>query len=159
MSKSMFANPKAALGFAGVTIAIGVAASFAASAFLPQAAVEPEVVAQPEAEAAKPAPAQPAPQTAWADDGYADDWNASSVDTASAFGSGAAGPMPSEQPEFGDYSGSGAQEDMRSEARGGSATQRSRQGDGPRIQSGAAANAPPLERSGGNESASLERVE
>lgn len=158
MSKSMFANPKAALGFAGVTIAIAIAASFAASAFLPQATAEPEVVAQPEAETAKPAPTQPAPQTAWADDGFSDDWNASSVDTASAVGSGNTGPMPSEQPEFGDYAGaedSGAQEDMRRSPASPGASE----GTGPRIRSGAAANAPPLERSGGNESAALERVD
>ena len=87
MSKSMFANPKAALGFAGVTIVIAIVASFSADSFVPSDDAQPETVVEPEL-TAETRTAQPATQaTTWADGGgaenYADDWSDAATDSVS----------------------------------------------------------------------------
>lgn len=105
----MFANPKAALGFAGVTIAIAIAASFAAGSFLPGAdgQAEGQAVAATETEGtsgpAAAAPAAPAQQMAWSDDEFADDWNSSAVDSATGVAVDSA-PSGTGQPTFSEYS-------------------------------------------------------
>jgi hypothetical protein len=156
MSKSMFANPKAALGFAGVTLAIAVAASFAASAYLPGTAEQEEVVAETEVTAPAAAPAAPASQVAWADEGFTDDWNESAVDTANGFDSGSPAAETG-QPAFGDYAPS---EVTQPEPRENAPVRaRPAQTSGPQIRSGAAPGVAPARAPGSNGPGSLEIAE
>ena len=153
MSKSMFANPKAALGFAGVTIAIAIAASFSVGLFLPADEAEPEVVGNPEAVTEQRTQQPVAPATTWADagseDSFDDDWSDAATNTASNRtwnGSSSANELV--EPDFGDYSPE-SQPGSR-QARAGSS--RSSNGSGARISSRAAPDAPPLSPpSGGSE--------
>lgn len=153
----MFANPKAALGFAGVTIAIAIAASFGASAFFPGSDAETEVIAETEAVPETPTKSAPAANVAWADDGFSDDWNASAVDTASGNGSSSNSGNSSEpgESDFGDYT---PEERGASSATNRSSSSRPTPASGPRIRSGAASGAPALNPpgSGGGE---LEQVD
>ncbi len=141
MSKSMFANPKAALGFAGVTIAIAVAASFAAGAYLPDGAVQEEAVAQVETPPAPSAPATPAPQMAWADEDFADDWNSSAVDSATGVATDSA-PTSTGEPVFGEYSPSAEQEGPATQSRSPRSSA-SASSSGPRITTRAAPGVAP----------------
>jgi len=89
MSKSMLTNPKTALGFAGVTIALAIAASFGASAFVSsdETEDEQEVVAEaaPETteQVARAAP-PPAAGPAWGSGDNSGGWGAAPSDPASA---------------------------------------------------------------------------
>ncbi len=161
MTKTMFANPKAALGFAGVTIAIAIAASFGASQFLPATDEEPQV-AQPVEGAPTPAQVnQPPAAVAWADDGsdggFTDDWDDSAVSSANGFnddnGPGAVNEM--EEPSFGDFS-------PQSRERSGAPAPRARasaSSSAPRVVSRAAPDAPELQPPGGRGTGELVAVE
>ncbi|WP_299194901.1 hypothetical protein [uncultured Erythrobacter sp.] len=152
MSKSMFANPKAALGFAGVTIAIAIAASFSAGMFVPGGDAQPEEVTANVVEAPS-APQAAAPATSWAeagdDEDFGDDWSDAATSTASNRGwneSSSGDEMAG--PAFGDYSPetSGAPRQARSSA------SRSEAASGARVRSSASPDAPPLDPPrGGND--------
>ena len=165
MSKSMFANPKAALGFAGVTIAIAIGASFAASHLLPSAEEAGPVAAQTEEAGPQEQANRPAAAVAWADEGsdggFSDDWNDSAVDTASDFNNPSASSDANEmeQPDFGDYA---PQSRETPRDRAGSAPPRTRSASsspGPRIRSGASSDAPALQPPGGGGSGELVQVD
>ncbi len=158
MSKSMLANPKAALGFAGVTIAIAIAASFGADAFLPVSEQETKVVAETETVPEARAESAPATTVGWVDDGFSDDWNDSAVDTASGNGPSQDSDVPDElgQPEFDDFT---PQTRTSSSTANRSPSARSAPTAGPRIQSGAAPGAPPVNPPGGGGSGKLEQVD
>lgn len=159
MSKSMLANPKTALGFAGVTIALAIGASFAADSFLPQSDEPEEVVEISEAGSA--APAAPAPTaapaaTGWADEGLDDDWNVAAGDAASGngFANSSSSSDAVQQAEFGDFNPQESAEN--GGERRSQRPARTASGSGPQIRSGAAPGAPPLDAPGNNPSAQLE---
>lgn len=147
----MFANPKAALGFAGVTIAIAIAASFSAGMFVPGGDAQPEEVA-PEAVEAPSAPRAAAPVTTWADAGddgdFADDWSDAATNSGTNRGwneSNGGDEMPG--PAFGEYDpeSSGAPRQARPSSRSAAAS-------GARVRSSASPDAPPLDPPrGGND--------
>jgi len=163
MSKSMFANPKAALGFAGVTIAIAVAASFGANHFLPSSDQNTPVAAQTEETAPAARQSQPAATVAWADEGsdggFSDDWNDSAVDSANGFNdpSSSSDANEMEQPSFGDFAPQSreASRDRRPSSSRSSAPS----SPGPRIESRAAPDAPALQPPGGGGSGELVQVD
>lgn len=146
MSKSMLANPKAALGFAGVVIVLAIAASFGAGAFLTEAEPREEPIAAAEEEnanVATNAPA-PAPQAAWGGGSLSDSWSSSAP--ASGMSSRQDNSAPDEpSPTFGDYSASA------SEA-GPAISQRAQRpsSKGPKITSGPAPGAPPVKTNNPN---------
>ncbi|MEP3422805.1 MAG: hypothetical protein ABJN35_13785 [Erythrobacter sp.] len=161
MSNNMFANPKTALGFAGVTIAIGVAASFGASHFLPTSGQDVEAAEVVEAPAAPtvPATASQAPATtAWADEEFTDDWNTSAVDTANGFNGPQSADSQSEpgEPTFGDFA---PQSRDASRSAGSARRGPTRSAPGPVIRSGAAPDAPELRPPGGGGSGELVQVD
>lgn len=157
MSKTMLANPKAALGFAGVTIAIALGASFAAGTFLPGSPAQEEVVAEAEPDAPEARRAEPVQQAVWADEDFTDDWDTSAVDMANGFDSGSSSTRSeTDQPDFGDYNPSGvAQDTPRQNAPAPSAPMQS---NGPTITSGAAPGVAPAQAPDARPAGSLEVV-
>ena len=145
MSKSLFANPKAALGFAGVTIAIAIAASFSVGMFVPDAGEDPESVASPEVAPAPAAPRPAAQTTTWADagaeDGFDDDWGAAATDTVGNRGwNQSTNGNEMVEPTFGNFSpesSNGPRQASSAPSRGGSGSSAS-------VRSGASPSAPPL---------------
>ena len=108
MSDSPFANPKVALGFAGVVVAAALIASVAFQQFTPgEQASQP---ATSEATATAQAPAQQAPgglaqqgATGWAGDaGVSDDWGAP-VQSAQNGGFSGVAEQTNDAPVFGDH--------------------------------------------------------
>ncbi|MEO1221026.1 MAG: hypothetical protein AAFY42_06705 [Pseudomonadota bacterium] len=104
MSTSLFENPKVALGFAGVVVAVALVASVAFKEFSPsEDASEPAVAAeQAQAAQATPQQAQSSAATGWADDsGVAGDWGAPSSGSQAGF---ASGPIATnDAPVYGDH--------------------------------------------------------
>ncbi len=161
MSISLFANPKAALGFAGVTIAIAVAASFGVGAFLPgedneaeSPAVE-EAASQPASEPARVASTGPAAAgSAWGSGGSGNGWGAQFDDTTkptSTVSEPSLEDSPGSQADFGSF------EPDRQEGRSNRRTRPPQSGPAPR--SRAAANAPPLPPPAGGPAPALETAE
>lgn len=109
MSNPMFENPKVALGFAGVVVAIALVASVAFQEFSPADEAAPAQVVAEQAQAAPAAPQQaqagiaPSAASGWAGDaGVSDDWGAPSA----AVQSGGFAEVPeqtNDAPVFGDH--------------------------------------------------------
>ena len=159
MAKSMFANPKAALGFAGITIAIAVGGSFAASSFLPETDKPGAVIVESEGEATEPTEAAPAQNVGWSDEGFADDWDDSAVETANgdSFANRSNNLADNIEPTFGDFdpqASASPSNEGENRSRSGSAS-----GRGPRIESRAAPGAPSVRPPGGGSRGTLEAVD
>ncbi|KEO87724.1 hypothetical protein EH31_06105 [Erythrobacter longus] len=106
MSNTLFENPKVALGFSGVVVAVALIASVAFQELSGSDKAPQEAVAAAPAAQAAPQPAQAGfaanSAAGWSDDGaVTDDWGATSVSPQSG-----SGPKVQEQisdvPEFGD---------------------------------------------------------
>ena len=143
MSKSMLANPKGALGFAGVVIAIAIVASFSVDAFLPTSQTEDEQEQAAEAEPEAPPIAQNEPSqpqgTAWGSGALSDSWSASASDTNTSDSRNEDGGINDEPTQsFDDYASSDEEEGPAPSERS------SRPSSGPRITTRAAPSAPPL---------------
>lgn len=107
MSNPLFENPKVALGFAGVVVAIAMVASVALQEFSPsdEAALPAEPVQQAQS-ASQPAAGGVASTAAsgWAgDSGASDDWGAASVSEPQGGGFGQPSEMTNDAPVFGDH--------------------------------------------------------
>ncbi len=159
MAKSMFANPKAALGFAGVTIAIAIGASFAASSFLPDTDKPAAVIVESEGGVTEPTEAAPPQNIGWSDEGFADDWDDSAVETANgdSFSNRSNNLADNIEPTFGDFdpqAGASPSSGNENRSRSGSAS-----GRGPRIESRAAPGAPSVRPPGSGSPRTLEAVD
>ena len=109
MSNPMFENPKVALGFSGVVVAVALVASVAFKEFSPSDASSGEAIAEQQQVQAAPAVSQqpqagfaPAPATGWAGDaGATDDWGAPVA--ASQGGFAEVPEQTNDAPVFGDH--------------------------------------------------------
>lgn len=144
MSNPLFENPKIALGFAGVVVAIALVASVALKEFSPSDEAEAAPVVAEQAPAAPAAPQQPAggfasnAASGWGDDGgAANDWGAPSA-AAQTGGFAEVPEATNDAPVFGDH---------RSKSLANGAPDRS---SGPTITSRAAPGAPEVRPPGSN---------
>lgn len=139
----MLANPKAALGFAGVVIVIAIVASFGAGAFLPEPEQEEEPIAAVEPESGNVAQSAPAPapaqQAAWGGGGLSDSWSSSASTPTAQAGERQGGATEGPNPTFGEYSASNGQQGPKTAQRSQKASN-----TGPKITSSAAPGAPPV---------------
>ncbi|MEM1051000.1 MAG: hypothetical protein AAGI28_02790 [Pseudomonadota bacterium] len=143
MSNSLFENPKVALGFAGVVLAVALVASVAFQEFSPgeEPGLENTVVEQGSAAPARPTAAQQSTSgfassqsSGWADQGqFSDDWGlADNAPTSERFVASDVPEGGNNAPIFGDRASGTAS---------GSRPQRT---SGPKVTSRAAPGAPPL---------------
>ncbi|MEP0392344.1 MAG: hypothetical protein ABJ205_10150 [Erythrobacter sp.] len=90
MSNQLFENPKVALGFSGVVVAVALVASVAFQEFsgsdkAPQGTIADATVAEPAPQQTQAAGFAPSADSGWGGDaGATDDWGAPSVSTKSS---------------------------------------------------------------------------
>jgi hypothetical protein len=105
MSSSLFENPKVALGFAGVVVAVALVASVAFKELSPSEDTSAEALTAEQTQAAPQQAQGRAPSTAatgWADDGgSAGDWGAPSTGSQGGFAS--APIATNDAPVYGDH--------------------------------------------------------